>query len=270
MTLRLGSRSLYLASSLLPLVGLVGCGAPDARFADASPEQLRSAYRAATGQEVMGMLAVGVELSGKNDPQECPAIVSEGQDTISTGDCTDEDGLRIAGSIAIHNLPSDEEGSAYDPSQPGSIELDLRISFRDNEPVVIDGRVDVDGSRISSDLTFDVGGTASTSRLILDCELDIACSASPGSEIELSDLGVARVEGSWNLGFPPSGRVTLRGADVLVFDLDGSEGDCVFYTIGDKQATLCPDDGDDDGEAAAALAGPRAGTLSRLLRAAMP
>jgi hypothetical protein len=48
--------------------------------------------------------------------------------------------------------------------------------------------------------------------------------------IEISDLGGASVEDTWNLDGPPSGR---------------DENGCVPYTTGDKSDTVCvPDTGD--------------------------
>lgn len=110
---------------------------------------------------------------------------------------------------------------------------------------------------LSGDLTIDTEGIASTSRLTLVCTIDATCTASSDSEIEISDLGVASVEGTWGLSELPRGRVTVRGADVLVFDVDSrDENGCVPYTIGDKRGTVCVP-GIDEGTQPA-LAGHRA------------
>lgn len=190
MSLRLAS--LCLSPSLLLASALAGCAeAPQARFADASPAQLERALRAASGHDLVSALVLGIALSGKHQPTECPAIVTAGQDTTVTGGCTRENGTRLEGTIAIHNLPSWEDDSEYDPSKPGSVELDFRIVFPQHDEIVLDGRVELleePEQRISGALTLDTEGIASTSRLDFGCE-DGACDMAPGAEIEISELG---------------------------------------------------------------------------------
>jgi len=222
---------LWLSSSLLAAAALGGCAEPrDPRFADASLAQLERTFEAASGVELGATLLMGISVSGQDSPDSCPKIVTTGPDTTATGGCTIEDGVRMEGSIRVHNLPG-VAGPAYDPSQPGSVEIDVRFTHPQGEDVVLDGRVELDGARISGDLTVDAEGITSTSRLALTCKDQSPCTPAADSEIEISGLGRAGVEGMWRLG-PPSGRVTARGTDVIVFDIDGRDGEgCVPYTI---------------------------------------
>lgn len=242
--------SLILSSSLLSVVALAGCSgasSDETSFADATPAQLERVYSAAAGQDLGAALILGALFSGEHDPGGCPAIVTAGQDTTVTGGCTMEDGARVDGSIAIHNLNGFEENPAHDPSQPGFVELDFHVTTVQGERIDLDGRVDFDdpvepdGARARGDLTIGAGGVDSTSRLTLSC-VDGTCTILPGSEIELSDLGGGSVEGTWGTG-ASKGRVTVRGADVLVIDLAGQDANqCAPYEIGAKRGIVCPRD----------------------------
>ncbi len=240
--------SLGLSSALFLGAALAGCTAPEGtRFADASPAQLDRTYRAASGHDLVSVLLLGSVFSGEHQPTGCPRIVTEGQDTTVTGGCTLENGTRLEGEIALHNLPAwDADFPAHDPSQPASIELDFRIAFPEGGGSMLDGRIDFAEEpepRISGDLTIDAAGITSTSRLTVACEVEGPCTMAAGSEIEISDLGRASVEGTWHFEDPPTGQLTVRGADVLVFDVGGRESSrCVPYTVGDKRGTVCAPD----------------------------
>lgn len=241
--------SLLLASSLLSVVALAGCSESDvsseeARFADATPAQLERVYSAASARDLVAAMLLSAQFSGQNAPGACPAIVTVGQDTTVTGGCTTEDGVRVDGSIAMHNLFGLEEDFAYDPTHPSSIELDFRVTTSQGERIDLDGRIELEKFeqfRFQGDLTISAGGVASTSRLTLDCNSE-PCTALPGSEIELSDLGGGSVEGAWLGG--SDGSVTVRGADVLVIDVaaDSDKNGCAPYTIGDQRGIVCPSD----------------------------
>ena len=170
----------------------------------------------------------------------CPAIVTTGLDTAVTGGCVTENGERFDGSIAIHNLPDFDGTPPDDPTQPSSVELDFQATSSTGERIAYNGRVELDfrSMRIQGDLTLDLDDLESTSRVTLDCGVG-PCTASPGSEIEISGLGGASVEGTWRFDDSPSGRVTVRGADVLVLDMAGRDGRCVPYQIGDKRGLVC-------------------------------
>jgi hypothetical protein len=244
--------SILLSSSLLSVVALAGCAesgasSEETSFADATPAQLERVYSASAGHDLGSALILGAVFSGENDTGGCPAIVTQGQDTTVTGGCTMEDGGRVDGSIAIHNLNGFEENPAYDPAEPGFVKLDFHVTTSQGERIDLDGRVDfngrveLDGVRVQGDLTIGAGGVGSTSRLTLSC-VDGTCTILPGSEIELSDLGGGSVEGTWGTG-ASSGRVTVRGADVLVIDIAGQdEKQCAPYEIGAKRGIVCPRD----------------------------
>lgn len=243
--------SLFLSSSLLYAVALAGCSEPGAsseaaRFADATPAQLERVYSASSGHQLNLVLFVGAVLSGQNSPRSCPAIVTRGQDTTVTGGCTTPDGERIDGSIALHNFSLFDEAPAYDPSQPSTIKFDdFHVKTARGERTGVDGHVELDGRvesdrwSLQGDLTLSAGGIDSTSRLSLACVRGGSCTAAPGAKVELSDLGGGSIEGTWNID-PPSGSVTVRGADVLVIDVAGSDDhQCAPYKLHDKSGSVC-------------------------------
>lgn len=248
--------SLFLSSSLLSVVALAGCAesgasSDEVSFADATPAQLGRVYSASAGEDLAAALVLGVGFAGQNDPGSCPATVTQGQDTTVTGGCTMKDGARVDGSIAIHNLNGFVENPAYDPSQPGFVKLDFHVTTLQGKRIDLDGRVDFsgpdkpDGTRLQGDLTISAGGVDSISHLTLSC-VDETCTTLPGSEIELSDLGGGSVEGTWE-GYwgigAWSGRLTVRGADVLVIDIaNQDEKQCAPYKIGAKRGIVCPRD----------------------------
>jgi hypothetical protein len=87
----------------------------------------------------------------------------------------------------------------------------------------------------------------------------------PGSEVEISNLGGGSIAGTSNTD-PPSGSVTVRGTDVLVIDVAGSdENGCAPYKIDDKSGRVCLHNeleglfstGGDAARALAALRSPR-------------
>jgi len=233
--------SLGLSFALLSTATLAGCSGidHDARFADASLAQLGRAYTAASGADLNSAVQRSLAFVGASGPMACPKVVTEGQETTITGGCTTEGGERMEGSIEIHNAP---QTPAYDPSQPSSFELDFRI-VQQSAAIRLDGHVELAETALSGDLRLDAGGIVSTSRLELACKADGPCTASPGSEIEIADLGGASVEGTWYTDDPPSGSVTVRGADVLVIDVGARDADgCVPYTIGDQRGSICAAD----------------------------
>jgi hypothetical protein len=227
---------------LVAAAALAGCSVPQvplARFADATPMQLERAYSASSGEDLFTFFFLGTLWSGRNDTS-CPSIVTMGQDTTVSGGCTAEDGSRVEGSIALHNVPGSDDNPAYDPSQPSTIDFAIRGTSPENEYVAYNGRIERDPSGISGDLTIDAAGILSISHLTLVCDVDGTCTASPSSEILISELGGASVEGTWSVSGPQRGRVIVRGADVLTFDVSGRDEDgCTPYTIGDKSGTVC-------------------------------
>jgi len=193
---------------------------------------------------------IGIIFSGQNDAESCPTVATDGQDTTATGGCTTEDGDRWEGTIEIHNLPGFfEENPAYDESQPSKITFDVEVTAPDGEVTRLDGTVETTvgaAPGVSSDFTVDNAGIVTTSRLDLACTEDGPCTASADSEIDVSDLGGAAVEGTWTLGDPATGSVTLRGADVLVFDIASRDDNgCVAYSIGSESGTVCGDSGEE-------------------------
>jgi hypothetical protein len=250
MLLRVPSRCLSLG--LLATAALGGCTDHRAHFADATPAQLERAYSASSGSD-LGMATLLAAFITFGDNTSCPTVVTKDQDTTVSGGCTMEDGTRVDGSIAIHNLSG---LIGKDPAQPSSIRFDHYVMSAKHGPLTFDGSVELGKSGVSGDLTVDAEGISSTSHLTLACNVDGTCTASSGSEIEISDLGSAGVEGTWSLTDPPSGRVTVRGADVLTFDLAGSdEKGCVPYTVASKSGTVCLPTADEGGDQA--LAGNR-------------
>jgi hypothetical protein len=247
-----------LSFSLLSIAALAGCpGESGAHFADASDAQLERALAASSGSDLGQAAFIGIVFSGMNDPTTCPRLATTGQDTVASGGCTTEEGDRWEGEIRIHNFPGFfQENPAYDPTQPSVAEFEVTVTPSDGEVVSIDGQVRLEEAVLSGDLALDFEGITSVSRLALGCEDDGPCTASPDSEIEISDLGTGSVEGTWTMDDPPSGSVTVRGADSLVFDIASRDANgCVPFTVGDRSGTIC--DPNVQGEEGAALAGSR-------------
>jgi hypothetical protein len=233
-----------LSFSLLSVAALAGCPSSndhDARFADATDQQLQRSLSSASGTDLVMGLFIGSILSGGNsEPGVCPSIVTSGDTTTVTGGCTTEDGDVWDGTIVV--VANEAELSVdYDlhiAVAVGDDEVDLRGSIvADNEAQTIVG-----------DFTIDAEGIYSTSRVSLGCETDGPCTASPDSEIEIENLGGAGVSGSWSLGDVPSGSVTLEGADKIVFDMSTRDANgCVSFTLGDETGTVCdPNSGSED------------------------
>ncbi len=234
---------LCLSAVLVAAAALAGCNQPQARFADATPTQVARGYTASSGADLISVSFIGTTFSGQNAPTSCPTVMTAGQDTTVSGGCTTEDGARLDGSIVLHNVPGVEDNPAYNPSQPSSIELDFQVTTPGHEHIALEGRVEAGMSGISGDLTIEAQGITTTSRLTLVCDVHGTCTASPDSEIEISGLGGAGVEGTWSLADQPSGRITVRGADVLVFDLsDPDESSCTPYVLGEQTGNLCTSD----------------------------
>lgn len=242
--------STLLGSALLSAVALAGCaepapGLPEPAlpgFADTSPAQLERVFSAAAGFDLDASVLLAYLFLNRNAPTACPAVVTSGLDTTVTGGCTNDDGTRIEGTIAIHNLASGSTSPMKDPSQPSSIEIDFAVTPPASERTAFEGRVEISAPwDVRSDLTIDVDGVASMSRLALSCNPRYSCTVLAGSEIEIPELGIASVEGSWQLLGPPKGLVTVRSTDELVLHIASrNPNNCVPYTIGDKTGTVCP------------------------------
>jgi hypothetical protein len=227
---------------LLSVAALAGCSSEPgrARFADATPAQLARAYTAATGLDLASALIMSLSFAEQGARMGCPAVSSSGGAITVTGGCTAADGARFDGAIAIRGLHAPDG----DEPAPISVELDFQIAPPARQRIALDGRVELDltsdAPAVSGDLTIDDEGIASTSRLALACSADHACTASPGSELEISGLGGASVEGNWSLGDPPTGLATVRGDDALVLDMARRSLHCAPYQLGRKSGTVCP------------------------------
>jgi hypothetical protein len=261
-----------LSLSLLSVAALAGCPGSetehDARFAEATDAQIERTYGSASGTDLVSAVFIGVLFSGStSEPGECPTVTTSGPDTTVTGGCTTDDGDRWDGTIEIHNLPGFlVENPGYDPLLPGSVEFDLHIvPSGGTEEIDLSGSVDLDndGQTLVGDFTVDADGIETTSRLSLGCEEEGPCTASPDSEVVIEALGGAGVEGTWSLDEESAtGRITVRGADVLVFDVASrDDAGCVPFTIGDRTGAVC----EDSGESAFA---PRTSWASRVSGAA--
>src|SRR5262245_42113147 len=156
------------SSSVLAVVALAGCSdpAPPARFADATPAQLKRAYAAATGHELIETFVfLGLPFSGRNEPTSCPSIVTNGQDTTVTFDCTVMEGGRMDGSIELHNVPADRRNPAYDPSKPSTMRIELGATDPEAGNFGVHGRVEFSQAGISGDLTLNERAITSISRV---------------------------------------------------------------------------------------------------------
>ena len=269
--------SLILSSTLLSLAALPGCSEQsiehDATFATATAKQVKRAYQASSGFDQLLALLAADHWFGKNDPTGCPAIVTRGAVTTVTGGCSTEEGGRIEGKAEIRNMPDFDRFPSDRPTEPGSIEIDLslRAMSPDTEHVAFKGDVEIDpDAGFRGDLTLTYEGITSRSRLGIELGSDESLTLAPDSEIEISDVGGAGVEGTWRYSDPPSGRLILRGADELVFDMAHPTDDgCIPYEAGANRGTVCDTTIEERRAAGLApglvLADPRVSLLSRAL-----
>jgi hypothetical protein len=253
----------FLASlSLLAVATLTGCPSPndDARFADATEVQIERSYTAASGRDLGDMLLIGTIFSGTpTNSASCPSIVTSGQDTTVSGGCTDGDGAHYEGTIVTHNgqgfiIPN----PAYDKTEPTTVTYNAFEIKADTDHVILDGVVSMDpvAREVDGDMTLTAQEIESQERITLTCNAANLCTA-VDSEIALSDLGGATVEGSWSLGETPTGTITLHGADDLVFQQGSIDADgCVPYAVGSKTGKVCMDSEEGDGPQGFARPGP--------------
>ncbi len=245
-----------LALPLALSLGLAACG-DDAQFSSASDTQLAQAFESASGGDASGALFIGMALQGQNDATACPKTVTTGNETTASGDCdSTSNGIHEhwSGTVIVDNMPGFLTPSpTYDPSKPSKIEFKaLHITGTDSngKPVdtFMDGTVTANlpqnaPQTVDSDLEVKANGVDVTSSLHLSCQ-NHTCSpvADPASSIDIADLGTATIAGTWSLSDPPSGKLTLHGADDAVFDLGASDPNthCVPYTIGSKTGSVCP------------------------------
>lgn len=271
--------SLFLSSSLFSMAALSGCAEQgvtpiehDASFAHATSKQIERVYAASSGLDLVQALLIADDLSGRNDPTACPAIVTKGTVTTVTGGCDTEEG-RIEGSIVIRDMPDIHDLPSDVPTEPGSIEFDIRGTTSDGDFSALEGRVELDpDSGIRGDFTLTFEGVTSTSRLELLFGIEEPVRVLAGSEMAHSELGGAGVEGTWRFD-ESSGRLVVRGADELVFDFARRTDDgCVPYAAGENFGMVCDTLIEERGAArldkAQVLAEPRAPQWWRKLRAA--
>ncbi|MCA9677210.1 MAG: hypothetical protein H6709_06165 [Kofleriaceae bacterium] len=240
----LASSSLLLATAAAPAACGGGDSPPafDAHFKTASQEQIARAVSAGAGYDYGLAFFLGAAYSGIENPTGCPAVTVSGSVTTVTGGCDTDDG-HIDGTIVLDNVPGLFGGDA-NPTRAQSLTFEgWRMTSPDEDDVAIDGTIVVEAGHATVDLTVDLGGMVADSSFEMVCSTGDGgpCGPADGGWIDVDGLGGAAVSGAWTLGDPPSGKLTLTGADTFVLDFDnaGSDG-CVPYAIdGAAAGELC-------------------------------
>lgn len=239
---------LLATSSLLTLVGCPDSTPPapiTGQFGAADEVHLVRALMSASGTDAMipWFIASGYA-SGEGLPS-CPAIVRDGATITVTGGCDTDDG-RVEGRLVMQNVPGLLGGGTdHDPDAPQVLTFEDFSVVDADGPLFLDGttRTDPATRTTTSDLTIDVGGIWSRSKLTLTTGTDGRTTAAAGSLIDVEGLGEASVSGTWSLAkSAPSGQLTLTGEQVLVFEIAdaATDTDCIPYTIeGGDAGELC-------------------------------
>lgn len=230
------------------LINLAACGgdAPEATFSKATDLQKQRAITAGAGVDAALGFLMGSALSDAPAGAGCPTVTRSGDTVTATFNCTDADGERTDGKVIAKNVPGFFSGSANDPSKPAVVTFEglaIDDNSDDNEDMSLDGQVTLhpDGS-MSAELSVTLAGIEVQSDATWIRTGDRS-SASSGSSIDIGPLGLAEIQGSWNMDSDsPAGALELHGAEVLKADFDRIAGDCVPLTVdGLAAGQLCND-----------------------------
>lgn len=241
------SRIAYSLLSTAALLPLAACGddpaSDGAHFAEASLAQKQRALSAAAGVDAASGMLVAFFLEAVPPESECPRVTRSGGTVTATTDCTDDEGHKLSGRIIAKNLPS-LLGGGNDPTKPIEVTFEGYRSDAGSaaESLAFDGKLILhpDGSQIAQ-LTATMNGLEAVTDATWRPSAGERFTAVAGSTIEVTGLGVAEIEGSWSMSEEaPSGRLALRGADVLEADFGRMANGCVPLTIdGAAAGQLC-------------------------------
>lgn len=233
-------KSYTLLSTSLFLVATAACAsddtpALDATFADASDALLLRAQTAGVASDGVIAAFSTSGYAGVDSPAGCPRVITDGDTTTVTGGCTTEGGATISGRAILTNVPSfDEEAPSEGPS---TFEFE---GFRTSDIFAFDGTVTFADDTVVIDLIATIDGIEATSSLRLTSAGKGNVTADDGSWIEVTGLGAAAVSGVWGFGDPPTGTMTLDGADRITFDFDAATSECIPYSIdGTPAGSVC-------------------------------
>jgi hypothetical protein len=224
-----------------PLLALAACGssepARDAVFASAPEGQIHRAFSAASGADAAGALFLGVAYAtAPASTTSCPRIAHDGGRTTITGGCSNDEGIKYEGTATFDNVPT-LTGGGYDPSKPTRIEFDgFKANAQAKDPVIIDGSVTISKTSMTTELSLTADNVSSHAAIELTQGADGSVTAQDGSSIDVEKLGSAAVSGTWKPakdGAAATGKITVTGKDVLVFDLGAADANgCAPYSVG--------------------------------------
>jgi hypothetical protein len=240
-----------LVHGLIALALPSGCAEPvppagDARFAQASEEQLWRVYSATFVADMLGVAIRANWDASQEDRDECPAIRHSGTLTVVTGGCEYED-VQHLGTTRIHNVEAPfSDIATYDPSQPSLVEYDATSIISPRVVRELDGSVrwgprDEHGVMRSTselsvrDTSTHSGDVRSHTSGESTCDRDNNCTL----------LGTIAIDGLGDAPFATyiraeDAKIVLRGADVLTFDLDALTEECVPWSVDDgPSGELC-------------------------------
>lgn len=278
----------YLEPTVSLLLALFACSpsspppaevdADAARFADAADDELDAVAHAAIGLGPLEawLLAYQVDADATegildDDSPHCPTVELVGDTRLvytAEGCVGPSSGLRHEGTLVLDNVPSTlwvvaeyVTGYSPDPDAPMELAFSDWSTEGDGEVIRIDGGFTQSNHGLEGDYTGEVdvsltlpglptfrhgGGWACTAG-------EPACDATSETWGEVDGLGtftvdsdeLALVDGAF------AGRVTVRGQDELVLDVDSLDArGCMDAWVGDEVHTACVDvlaAGDDDG-----------------------
>lgn len=244
--------SLLLSSSLLGACGDDGGPAEyDARFSGADDQHVVRAIIAGAGVDTFVIvLSAGAYAAMAEDPEgaaSCPSIEVDGDRVIARGGCTMDDGGRVDGTMTLENVAPLFSGETFakDPSQPAIVTMDgYRVTDAEGDAWSLDGTLRAEGDeRLTLELESEIDGIlARISATYVEAD-DGGTTVEAGAWVDVDGVGAAELSGTWTLDEPPTGSLTLRGAETLVVDFARATDDCVRFAVDGDDREICGLDG---------------------------
>jgi hypothetical protein len=224
-----------LASSSLLALSLTACGggSTDGVAKGADQKHISRAFAAATADYVFPLLIAGA-YTDLPAGTACPKVTqSADQSHVEIkGGCDTDDG-RIDGSITLDvdraakkaTVVFDSFKLSNKDDPEGDLSFDGTMSITDTS-VTVDASISLFGIASQDNLSYQVSGSDAMQTLTIGAD----------SSVDVDGMGSFDASGSYSFGdgenIKPSGKVTLTGADTLVFDLSKANAQgCFEYSI---------------------------------------
>lgn len=171
-------------------------------------------------------------------------MVTTGNVTTITSDCTNDSGTMLRGRVVVTNFP---RHTGYDATRPGTVVAEGWTAISaDGATAAVSG--EVQRTEVSADAPARLGGVVEIdedgivvhSEIEFECDETSLCTIVDESWFEVSDLGAATVTGTFRFGGERTGEITATGEDTLVIDVPASSGSCTTYRVaGGPPQELC-------------------------------